>query len=90
MEFKNLFVDFSDYVHNRDKTNEVLKLLVRRDSIEGVKIQRAAETPLKEVCIYTRDRQNPIIFMTDLEDSTIEKLVQDISGKGKEIGFSPQ
>ncbi len=90
MEFKNLFADLSDYVHNEDKTNEVLKLLVRRDSIEGVKIQRAAETPLKEVCIYTKNRQNPIIFKTDIEDRKIEKLIQDISGKGKEIGFSPQ
>jgi hypothetical protein len=89
MEFKNLFVDFSDYVYNEDKTTEVLKLLVRRDSIEGVKIQRATENSLKEVFIFTKKRQNPISFKSVIEDSKIEKLIQDISGKGKEIGFSP-
>lgn len=89
MEFKDLFVDFSDYVYNEDKTVEVLKLLVRRDSIEGVKIQRAAETSLKEVLIFTKERQNPISFKSAIDDSKLEKLIQDISGKGKEIGFSP-
>jgi radical SAM superfamily enzyme with C-terminal helix-hairpin-helix motif len=89
MEFKNLFVDFSDYVYNEDKTIEVLKLLVRRDSIEGVKIQRATETSLKEVFIFTKERQNPISFKSLIDDSMLEKMLQDISGKGKEIGFSP-
>lgn len=89
MEVKNLFVDFSDYVYNEDKTIEVLKLLVRRDSIEGVKIQRAAETSLKEVFIFTKERQNPISFKSHIDDIMLEKMLQDISGKGKEIGFSP-
>jgi hypothetical protein len=79
----------TEYVYNGDHAGEVLKLLIRRDSIEAVRIQRAAEPSLKEVCIYTRDRQNPILFKTDIEDDRLEKLLQDISGKGKEIGFSP-
>ena len=89
VEFKNLFVDLSEYVYNEDKTGEVLKLLIRRDSIEAVQIQRSSGTPLKEVSIFTRQRQNPICFITALEDSLLEKILDDISGKGKEIGFSP-
>ena len=89
VEVKNLFVDLSEYVYNEGKASEVLKLLIRRDWIEAVKIQRAAETPVKEVFIFTRERQNPISFRTTLEDSLLEKILSDISGKGKEIGFTP-